>query len=309
MVRSLIPSWRVRGQARELHIFYRLPPGVELHNTASRFGSGGMRATKVDLRSKGGQVIGADSLHKSGGKYVWIEGHSPFDIPMAMAPGAVVTEAIACSKVAQREEDARNGTAPRQRTAKADLDDGEDVEAEYVKADGLPGGVENRIAQIGYGPGTAECINAATFSAILSLLWQRGYETDTTSLEAQIVARIDEATKDRPDKRGRYTDKAYVPGVVKDARDKANLWSYEAKKAWAFESMEEAEKAIPATSKSDAEFLLERIANSPKLTALHIEQMAKMMRFLFNNASVAAIKSACIAKRKAVPDGLGDEYR
>lgn len=61
------------------HRIFKYPVGVKIPNKVS-FAKG------LDTRSNGGLIVAAPSIHASGNRYKWLEGHSPFDIEPVEAP-------------------------------------------------------------------------------------------------------------------------------------------------------------------------------------------------------------------------------
>ena len=61
------------------HRIFKYPTGIKVPNKAN-FAQG------LDTRSDGGLIVAAPSIHSSGNQYMWMEGHSPFDIEPAEAP-------------------------------------------------------------------------------------------------------------------------------------------------------------------------------------------------------------------------------
>jgi putative DNA primase/helicase len=62
------------------HIYFRLPEGVTVRNSAGKLGPG------LDVRGDGGYVVAPPSTHPNGQRYEWLEGQSPDDLPLASAP-------------------------------------------------------------------------------------------------------------------------------------------------------------------------------------------------------------------------------
>lgn len=60
---------------------YYFAPSARPLNWANRLG------TKLDTRNTGGSVVAPPSLHLSGERYRWIDGHAPGEVPIAEAPG------------------------------------------------------------------------------------------------------------------------------------------------------------------------------------------------------------------------------
>lgn len=63
--------YAVSGRACGCHIYFRIPAGVEVKNSA------GVLAEEVDVRGEGGYIIVPPSTHPNGKKYEWrlIEGY------------------------------------------------------------------------------------------------------------------------------------------------------------------------------------------------------------------------------------------
>lgn len=62
---TLPPTLRARTGSGGEHLFYRLPAGAAIRNTAGRLGAG------IDTRGSGGYVVAAPSVHPSGALYAW----------------------------------------------------------------------------------------------------------------------------------------------------------------------------------------------------------------------------------------------
>lgn len=70
-----------------VHLFFRVPPGQEIRNSASKI------APKIDVRGTGGYVVLPPSPHPSGKQYEWVKGRSPDDLDVGYAPTWLVTAA------------------------------------------------------------------------------------------------------------------------------------------------------------------------------------------------------------------------
>lgn len=76
----LPPTWRVRTGGGGDHYYFARPEGPPIRC------SNGMVGPGLDIKAQGGSVVGAGSLHVSGGRYAWLPGHHPEDIPLAPMP-------------------------------------------------------------------------------------------------------------------------------------------------------------------------------------------------------------------------------
>lgn len=65
---------------RGFHLFFRLPEGVDVRNSAGRVAEG------IDVRGTGGYVIVPPSIHSSGTPYRWAKGRGPEDLAPIEAP-------------------------------------------------------------------------------------------------------------------------------------------------------------------------------------------------------------------------------
>ena len=61
------------------HRIFKYPKGLKISNKVS-FDNG------LDIRSNGGLIVVTPSVHASGNRYRWLDGHSPFDIEPADVP-------------------------------------------------------------------------------------------------------------------------------------------------------------------------------------------------------------------------------
>ena len=65
------------------HLYFALPDGVRLGNSARRLGP------QLDTRGDGGYVVAPPSFHPSGHAYYYAPGHSPDDIDIAPLPDTI----------------------------------------------------------------------------------------------------------------------------------------------------------------------------------------------------------------------------
>jgi len=88
------------------HIYFRLPEGGTVRNSAGKLGPG------LDVRGDGGYVVAPPSTHPNGQRYEWLEGQSPDDLPLADAPEWLI-RLIAQATPRQRDGDGNgNGRVP-----------------------------------------------------------------------------------------------------------------------------------------------------------------------------------------------------
>ena len=85
------------------HLVYRLLPGQRLGNAKT-----GLDGLSIDMRGERGQIVAAPSLHKSGGRYRWVDLREPVLIPQALY--ALLTSAP---------------TAPRRERSEGPVSDGQ----------------------------------------------------------------------------------------------------------------------------------------------------------------------------------------
>jgi hypothetical protein len=76
---ELPPTWRA-FTGGGMHIYFRAPSGIEIRNSAGKFGPG------VDVRGVGGYVVAPPSLHASGNRYAWDVDAHPDEVPLAELP-------------------------------------------------------------------------------------------------------------------------------------------------------------------------------------------------------------------------------
>jgi hypothetical protein len=64
------------------HLLFAWPPEVDVRNSAS-----GTLGPGLDVRGAGGQVVAAPTVHANGRAYTWVDGHEPWAMGLAEAPG------------------------------------------------------------------------------------------------------------------------------------------------------------------------------------------------------------------------------
>jgi hypothetical protein len=75
---GLPPTMTARSGSGGIHLYYKVPEGVEIRNSAGRLGVG------LDIRGEGGYIIAAPSPHPSGGTYQWTSFEEPAPFPQAL---------------------------------------------------------------------------------------------------------------------------------------------------------------------------------------------------------------------------------
>ena len=81
------PTWRALTGGGGEHIFLEMP-AEEIRSSSGKLGPG------LDVRGRGGYVVGVGSAHISGRRYVWSVDHHPAETPLAPAPAWII-EALA----------------------------------------------------------------------------------------------------------------------------------------------------------------------------------------------------------------------
>jgi hypothetical protein len=86
-------TWCARTGSGGLHYYFRLPPGVELHNTAGKLAAG------VDTRGDGGMVVAPPSA-SSRGLYEWQT--APGEVDLAPIPAWLLTRLLELASGSER---------------------------------------------------------------------------------------------------------------------------------------------------------------------------------------------------------------
>ena len=206
------------------HIWFRHPPGVEIHSTTAVFGGDG---SKIDIKGYHGEGVVSPSTHKSGGVYEFE--NSPHTTLLAYPPEWVRLEALRVSRITNP----TNSISRRQRVVGAeagcdeaayDPDDPFGSVARQLRSESGGGfGWENFIAQIGDHKGGRGFHNPI-YDASCSYFRRFGPEEPEAVLRFAIDCAIDEAVYDKP--RGYLTDshirqqidngREYVVAQIKD---------------------------------------------------------------------------------------------
>lgn len=74
---------------RGRHLYFSLPEGVRVGNTAGKLGP------KIDTRGDGGYVVAPPSIHPNGHVYAWAVGRSPDEVDLAELPAQVLAKLLA----------------------------------------------------------------------------------------------------------------------------------------------------------------------------------------------------------------------
>lgn len=96
---------QITGSGNGIQMLFRLPDGIEIHNTASGI------APQVDIRGKGGQVVAGWSIHPCGQFYRWEPGLAPWEVDLALCPEVLIEAALSSSKITG----AKSGTPRKSR--------------------------------------------------------------------------------------------------------------------------------------------------------------------------------------------------
>jgi hypothetical protein len=80
------PTWRALTGGGGQHIIFSCPDGVAIHNVVAKQMKDPPLGRGIDVRAKGGYIVGVPSRHMSGRSYCWSVDHHPHDVPLAVAP-------------------------------------------------------------------------------------------------------------------------------------------------------------------------------------------------------------------------------
>ncbi len=101
-------TWRFKTGGSGVHLVYRTPDGQDLGNRTSI-------APGIDIKGKGGQIVGPGSIHPSGARYTLEVG--PEHVDMATAPPWLVQQILPPRPAPQRQPKPLTGNVDRYCTA------------------------------------------------------------------------------------------------------------------------------------------------------------------------------------------------
>jgi hypothetical protein len=91
---ELLPTWRALTGGGE-HIIFAAADGVEIYNVVANQMTDPPLGPGIDVRARGGYIVGVPSRHMSGGVYAWSVDHHPATTPLAPAPDWLVEKLTA----------------------------------------------------------------------------------------------------------------------------------------------------------------------------------------------------------------------
>ena len=83
-------TWRALTGGGGEHIIYAAPVGVEIGNVVAKQMTNPPCGPGIDIRGKGGYIVGVGSTHISGRPYCWNVDFHPANVPIAVAPDWLV---------------------------------------------------------------------------------------------------------------------------------------------------------------------------------------------------------------------------
>jgi Bifunctional DNA primase/polymerase, N-terminal len=89
------PTWRVLTGGGGEHVIFKCPEDVTVN--CSNAHDNPLLGAGIDIRARGGYIVGVPSRHLSGRGYAWSVDHHPRDIPIAEAPTWLI-EALTAGK-------------------------------------------------------------------------------------------------------------------------------------------------------------------------------------------------------------------
>jgi hypothetical protein len=89
------PTWRsITGSGGE-HIIFLCPDDVEISSFTAENMDNPPLGPGIDVRARGGYIVGVPSRHISGRSYCWSVDHHPADVPLAPAPDWLIARLTA----------------------------------------------------------------------------------------------------------------------------------------------------------------------------------------------------------------------
>lgn len=182
------------------HLFYLVPKGITIQNSASAIASG------VDIRADRGQIVAAPSIHPTGGFYHWREDHSPLDREPAPAPERLIELMQAASKKPVKNTTKRKARAALGRVS-GGVPDGE-----------RPVGFDAWCASIGDGEGLRG-FNGAIYSAAISYFTacDNVDDSDFETLRELLAEAVGKAKRDPSKDRSKYDTASYLDEQIAEA--------------------------------------------------------------------------------------------
>jgi hypothetical protein len=102
------PTWRALTGGGGEHVLFAAPDGVEISNVIAEQITDPPLGRGIDIRAKGGFIVGVPSRHISGARYEWSVDHHPKDVALVPAPGWLIerltVRAIASGDITLPEE-------------------------------------------------------------------------------------------------------------------------------------------------------------------------------------------------------------
>jgi Bifunctional DNA primase/polymerase, N-terminal len=80
------PTWRASSGGGGQHVMFACPDGVEIRNVVAEQMDNPPLGPGIDIRARGGYIVGPTSRHISGRAYAWSVDHHPAGVPLAPAP-------------------------------------------------------------------------------------------------------------------------------------------------------------------------------------------------------------------------------
>ncbi len=173
--------------------------GRPIFNSASAF------ATKIDIRGEGGQMLVCPSIHESGGFYQWLDGCSPDECEIAVAPEWLEQRAFEVSKKHQTESNPKPKKA--RQTPKGSY---------TAHGETAPQTFDERLASFGDGDGLTG-FNTAIYAAACAWWWAFP-EGDSDDLKDLLREAILDAPCDNDRAITRYATDYHLDSEIGNAR-------------------------------------------------------------------------------------------